>query len=103
MLRDNKFCGPAVSLDEKRKEIFKGKESVEHVFERPCIGLRPGCGFDNDLKGETEVLELLCEAGIQYVSSLLWGPDYSLPALLCEPFNYKDDGYPKIWELPGHG
>lgn len=103
MLRDNEFCGSAISLEEKQQEIFKGKESVERVFERPCIGLRPGCGFDNALKGEPEVLELLRQAGIQYVSSLLWGPDYSLPALLREPFNYKDEGFPEIWELPGHG
>jgi hypothetical protein len=103
MLRDNDFCGSAVSLDERRKEIFKGKEAIEGVFERPCIGLRPGCGFDNALKGEPEVLELIREAGIQYVSTLLWGPDYSLPALLEEPFSYKDEGFPEIWELPGHG
>ena len=103
MLRDNDFCGSAVSLDERRKEIFKGKEAVERVFERPCIGLRPGCGFDNALKDEPKVLELIREAGIQYVSSLLWGPDYSLPALLREPFNYKTEGFPDIWELPGHG
>ena len=45
MLRDNEFCGPAIPLDEKRKEIFDGKDTVERVFERPCIGLRPGCGF----------------------------------------------------------
>jgi hypothetical protein len=103
MLRDNDFCGPAISLEERRKEIFKGKEAVERIFERPCIGLRPGCGFDNALKGELEVLEMIREAGIQYVSSLLWGPDYSLPALLEEPFSYKDEGFPDIWELPGHG
>jgi len=103
MLRDNDFCGSAVSMDERRKEIFKGKEVVERVFERPCIGLRPGCGFDNALKNEPKVLELIREAGIQYVSSLLWGPDYSLPALLREPFNYKPEGFPDIWELPGHG
>ncbi len=103
MLRDNDFCGPAVSLEERRREIFAGKEAVEHVFERRCIGLRPGCGFDHALKGEPETLKLLREAGIQYVSSLLWGPDYSLPALLREPFNYKEEGFPDIWELPGHG
>lgn len=103
MLRNNDFCGPAVSLEERRKEIFRGKEAVERVFERPCIGLRPGCGFDNALKGQPETLGLLREAGIQYVSSLLWGPDYSLPALLREPFNYAEDGFPDLWELPGHG
>lgn len=103
MLRDNDFCGSAVALEERRKEIFRGKEAVERVFERPCIGLRPGCGFDNAFKGELEVLELLREAGIRYVSSLLWGPDYSLPALLREPFNYTEEGFPDLWELPGHG
>jgi hypothetical protein len=103
MLRDNDFCGQAVSMDERRKEIFKGKKAVERVFERDCIGLRPGCGFDNALRGEPKVLELVQKAGFQYVSSLLWGPDYSMPALLREPFNYKAEGYPEIWELPGHG
>jgi len=103
MLRDNPFCGPAIPLDERRKEIVKGKEAVERVFERPCIGLRPGCGFDNAFKGEPAVLKLLREAGIRYVSSLLWGPDYSLPALLTQPFSYEEDGFPDLWELPGHG
>jgi len=103
MLRDNDFCGPSVSQQQRREEIFKGKEAVERIFERPCIGLRPGCGFDNALRGEPEVLALLREAGIHYVSSLLWGPDYSLPALLTEPFNYEKEGFPDIWELPGHG
>ncbi|MBN2271421.1 MAG: polysaccharide deacetylase family protein [Sedimentisphaerales bacterium] len=103
MLRDNVFCGQAVSMDQRRDEIFKGKEAVERIFERPCMGLRPGCGFDNAFVGEPKVLELIKEAGFQYVSSLLWGPDYSLPALLRAPFNYEADGFPQIWELPGHG
>ncbi|MBN1817248.1 MAG: polysaccharide deacetylase family protein [Sedimentisphaerales bacterium] len=103
MLRHHPFCGSAIPLEEKRKEIFEGKASVERVFERPCLGLRPGCGFDNALKGEPEVLEILRQAGIRYTSSLLWGPDYSLPALLREPFPYKEEGFPELWELPGHG
>jgi hypothetical protein len=103
MLRDNEFCGPAVAMEERRKEIFKGKEAVERVFERRCVGLRPGCGFDKGLQGAPEVLKLIKEAGIGYVSSLLWGPDYSMPALLTEPYHYIDDGYANIWELPGHG
>jgi len=103
MLRDNDFCGSAVSMGERRKEIFKGKEAVERVFERPCIGLRPGCGFDNAFRGEPKVLALVQEAGFRYTSSLLWGADYSLPALLREPFNYDAEGFGDLWELPGHG
>jgi peptidoglycan/xylan/chitin deacetylase (PgdA/CDA1 family) len=103
MLRDNDFCGPGVSMEQRREEIFRGKEAIERVLERPCVGLRPGCGFDNAFTGEPQVLALIKEAGFRYVSSLLWGPDYSMPALLREPFNYKADGFPEIWELPGHG
>jgi peptidoglycan/xylan/chitin deacetylase (PgdA/CDA1 family) len=103
MLRNNVFCGAAPSIDERRIEIVKSKETIERVFERPCLGLRPGCGFDNALRGEPEVLKIIQQAGYRYVSSLLWGPDYSLPALLEDPFEYSTDGFPGLWELPGHG
>jgi peptidoglycan/xylan/chitin deacetylase (PgdA/CDA1 family) len=103
MLRDNIFCGPAPSLEARRTDIVKGKEAIERIFERPCLGLRPGCGFDNALRGVPDVLKIIQEAGFEYVSSLLWGPDYSLPALLEDPFPYQADGFPQLWELPGHG
>ena len=103
MLRDHPFCGKAVSIEQKRTEIIEGKAWVEQVFERPCVGLRPGCGFVDGLKGAPDVLSFLEEAGLEYVSSLLWGQDYSLPAPLAQPFNYASDGFPDIWEIPGHG
>jgi peptidoglycan/xylan/chitin deacetylase (PgdA/CDA1 family) len=103
MLRENPFCGPAVSLEDKRKEIFDGKAIIEKVFGRPCIGLRPGCGFEKALHGADDVLALVKEAGFKYVSSLLWGKDYSLPAMLNQPFNYQSEGYHDLWEIPGHG
>lgn len=103
MLRDHPFCGGSIAPDEKREEIFKGKKIVEDVFERPCLGVRSPCGFDNGLKGAPDVLALVQESGMHYVSSLLWGPDYSLPVLLEEPFPYVQDGFPDVWELPGHG
>jgi peptidoglycan/xylan/chitin deacetylase (PgdA/CDA1 family) len=103
MLRDHPFCGPAIPEKEKRVEIFRGKEIVESVFQRPCLGTRPACAFDNGLKGAADVLQMIQEAGLRYVSSLAWGPDYSLPALLNEPFNYGAEGFPGVWELPAHG
>jgi peptidoglycan/xylan/chitin deacetylase (PgdA/CDA1 family) len=103
ILRDHPFCGKAVPEEQKRKEIFDGKASIERVFERPCLGLRPACGFDNGLRDAPDVLDLIQKAGFHYVSSLAWGPDYSLPALLTDPFNYAPEGFPELWELPCHG
>ena len=103
MLRDHPFCGPATTDEQKREEIFQGKAVVEGIFERQCVGLRPGCGFDKGFMGAPEVLRLFQAAGFGYTSGLLWGPDYSLPALITEPFNYASDGFPELWELPGHG
>ena len=103
MLKDNPICGPAITLEEKRVEIFKSKEVIENVFKRPCQGLRPGCGFEDGFRNAPEVLGLIVEAGYAYTSSWLWGPDYSLPALLTEPFRYEKEGFQDLWELPGHG
>lgn len=103
MLKDNPFCGPAIGPEEKREEIFKGKELIERYFQRPCLGLRPGCGFDNGFRNAPDVLSMIQEAGYKYTSSLLWGPDYSLPARLEEPFTYAPEGFPDLCELPGHG
>ena len=81
----------------------RGKEWVERTFDRPCVGLRPGCGFANGLRGDPWLIESVMETGFQYVSSVLWGPETSLPALLEAPFTYAEDGFPELWELPGHG
>ncbi len=103
MLRDHPMCGDQVSPEELRRQIIQSKASIENIFGRPCTGLRPACGFDNGLSGADDVLSLVAEAGYKYVSSLLWGADYSMPAQLVGPHNYAKDGFTDIWELPGHG
>lgn len=103
MLRDHPFCGAAVTGADLREEVLRGKAIIEAIFERRCIGLRPGCSFVDGLKGAPEVLALANEAGYSYVSSQLWGPEYTLPAPLNQAFTYAGDGYPNLWELPGHG
>jgi hypothetical protein len=45
----------------------------------------------------------VADAGFRYVSSVLWGPDYTVPALLEPPYTYVEEGQPHLWELPGHG
>ena len=103
MLIDHPLCGPALPMDAVAEEICRGKQMVESVFGRPCVGLRPGCSFVEGLRGAPEVLRIVRDAGYRYVSSLAWGPDYTMPALLREPFPYVDDGFGDLWELPCHG
>jgi peptidoglycan/xylan/chitin deacetylase (PgdA/CDA1 family) len=40
-LRDNIFCGPEISDDDKIVEINRSKQIIENIMERPCLGLRP--------------------------------------------------------------
>jgi hypothetical protein len=103
MLRDHPFCGPAVEPEERLRQIRLGKELVEQTFGRPCMGMRPGCGFTEGLRGDRWLVDTVAEAGFGYVSSLLWGPEYTVPAMLEPPFPYVDEGHPELWELPGHG
>jgi hypothetical protein len=102
-LRDNIFCGPEISAEDKIFEINRSKQIIEDIMERPCLGLRPAFGFDEGFRGKPDTLRMIREAGYCYTSSLLWGPDFSLPALLNDPFTYETDGFPGLWELPSHG
>lgn len=103
MLRDHPFCGPAVSDREIRDEILRGKECVEDVFERRCVGFRAACCWDRGLKGAPDILQLIHEAGFQYVSTVGWGPEFTLPSPLRDPFTYGEEGFPDLWEFPAHG
>jgi hypothetical protein len=103
MLRDHPFCGPAVEQGERIREVHLGKEVIEQTFGRPCWGMRPGCGFERGLRGDPWLVDVIADAGLGYVSSLLWGPETTVPALLEPPFSYVTEGHPELWELPGHG
>ncbi|MCC7492521.1 MAG: polysaccharide deacetylase family protein [Fimbriimonadaceae bacterium] len=103
MLRDNKMHGPGVDLTELRREITLGREWVERVFERPCIGIRSGCGFFEGFQGEAERLAIIADCGARYLSSDLRGPVDSIPAGLVQAYWYDLEGQPDLLELPGHG
>lgn len=103
MLRDNQMHGPGISHDELRREISLGREWVERVFDRPCVGIRSGCGFYRGLSGEADRLAIIAECGAQYLSSDLRGPCDSIPSGLQQAYWYADEGQPQLLELPGHG
>jgi peptidoglycan/xylan/chitin deacetylase (PgdA/CDA1 family) len=103
LLKDNPYGGEALHGESLAREIRDGKRLIEDLFERPCLGLRTPFGFDDGMRGAPEALRLISQAGYRYVSSLGWGPDFTLPAPLHQPFNYAAEGHPDLWELPGHG
>jgi len=93
-------CGP---LDQFPHEIVESKMRLEDVFGCEVTGFRPPVSSADALRPAPEALRLLDAAGYNYVSSLAWGPQWSLPALLVEPFTYAKEGYPNLWELPPCG
>lgn len=103
ILRDHPFCGMTPGQPTRLEEIQLGKERIEQTFGRPCVGMRPGCGFTEGLRGDPWLINAVAEAGFSYVSSVLWGPDYTVPALFETPSTYAAEGHPALWELPGHG
>lgn len=103
ILRDSRAHGPGVSLEEMDREVGEGKRWVEEVFERQCLGFRPGCGFENGFQGCPERLEILRRHGIRFVSADLRGPLDSIPNDLQQAYTYEADGYADLWEIPGHG
>lgn len=103
LLRDHPLCGSAPSDSTIRDEVVRGVDAIEQVFQRKVRGFRPAVGFSDGLRGASVALDALAESEVDYVSSLLWGPDDSMPALLRRPFRYADEGHFDLCELPGHG
>ncbi|MBI4557675.1 MAG: polysaccharide deacetylase family protein [Candidatus Hydrogenedentes bacterium] len=103
VLRDTPEFGKAGPLELFPREIVDSKKFIEDTFGREVVGFRPPVSSDDGLKAVPEALRLLQVAGYRYVSSLAWGPHFTLPALLVSPFTYAEQGYPELWELPPCG
>ncbi|NCO43102.1 MAG: hypothetical protein COZ06_13925 [Armatimonadetes bacterium CG_4_10_14_3_um_filter_66_18] len=102
-LRDNVMHGAGVGLDDLREEIRVGRQLVEDTFQRPCAGVRSGCGFFRGFQGEPERLGIIWEEGTRFFSSDLRGPVDSIPSGLQQAYWYDKEGFPELLELPGHG
>jgi polysaccharide deacetylase len=103
VVRDTPRFGKAGPLERFPREIIESKERLEDVFACEIIGFRPPVSAVDGLQNAPDALQHVDQAGYQYVSSLAWGPDWSLPALLNDPLTYADQGYPAIWEIPPCG
>jgi peptidoglycan/xylan/chitin deacetylase (PgdA/CDA1 family) len=103
VLSDTPEFGKAGPQEQFPHEIVESKERIEDIFGREVIGFRPPVCSAEAMKTAPEALRLFDQAGYKYISSLAWGPSWSLPALLARPFTYAEQGYAKLWELPPCG
>lgn len=103
LLRDNLMHGLGISLEDLRTEIELGKKLVEDVFERPCIGVRSGCGFFRGFQGQRDRLTVIASCGVGFLSTDLRGPADSIPGGLGQAYWYDEEGFPDLLEMPGHG
>jgi peptidoglycan/xylan/chitin deacetylase (PgdA/CDA1 family) len=103
VLRPHPAGAEAGPKEQWPRELIESKHRLEDAFGRPVDGYRTPWGFAEGLRGAPEILAVCQAAGYRYISSLLWGPAYSLPALIEEPFTYAQDGFPALWEIPSCG
>ena len=103
LLRDTADFGTAGPLERFPHEIVESKQRIEDAFGVEVRGFRPPVCAPDGLQAAPEALRLIAAAGYAYVSSVAWGPQWSLPAWLVRPFTYGKQGYPELWELPPCG
>jgi len=103
LLRQVRLSPPPGPADQYEREIVESKRRIEDHFSRPVVGFRMPWGSSQAMRGMPQLLRLLDGAGYRYSSSLLWGPEDTMPALIEKPFRYADDGYPRLWEIPAFG
>ena len=97
-----RFC-KAGPLERFEDEIAGSKRRLEDHFECSVTGFRTPVGTCDGLGDCPEGLRWIHAAGYQYVSSVAWGPDCSLPAPLRQPFSFAAQGYPGLYEFPACG
>jgi len=103
LLVDTPRFGKAGLRDRLPQELVVSKQMLEDAFGGEVAGFRPPVCAPNGLATATEALGILAAAGYRYVSSVAWGPDFSMPAPLARPFTYTAQGFPNLWEIPPCG
>jgi hypothetical protein len=90
-------AAPRVALLEELR--FTNRLLREHVGV-DCVGVRTPFGYHEGLRGRPDLLEVVRESGLRYVTS--WGRNAANgnPTPWVQPFAYEEEGYPDVLELP---
>lgn len=84
-----------------RHELAASSHLIKEHLGLECIGLRTPHGYWQGLSDRPDLLEILADTGIRFVSS--WGrnAENSNPTPLdIQPFWYSEEGHPDILEIP---
>lgn len=88
---------PAVAL---REELRFTSELIRKYLGRECVGLRTPFGHYRGLRDRPDLLQIIADAGLRYVTS--WGrnEDNGNPTPWVQPFAYTEEGFPGLLEIP---
>lgn len=88
---------PHVAL---REELAFTSELIRKYLGHECVGLRTPFGHYRGLRERADLLQIVQDTGLRYVSS--WGRNEQggNPTPWVQPFAYAEEGFPEILEIP---
>lgn len=92
-----------VTLDELVSQLDKTKKLIGACFGRTVTGFRTPGGHYKGLQGHPDVIKVIWESGVRFVSSDLRGERHTFPSAFNQPYWYDDDGFPEMLEIPSQG
>ncbi len=94
-----------LSVADFANDVLRAGRTIERILGVRPNGLRTPVGYSEDLASVPELVSLLSQAGINYVSSDLKMADEYRAVLTSErqPHTYSSIGFPNVVEIPSHG
>ena len=90
-------ASPPVAL---REELAATSDLVGRLLGIEVVGLRTPFGFYRGLRERPDLLGIVRDAGIRYVSSWLRNEAGGNPTPWVQPFAYAEEGFPDLLEIP---
>lgn len=90
-------ASPSVAL---REELAVTSDLIRRHLGHEVVGLRTPFGFHRGLRDRPELLALLRDTGIRYVSSWIRNEENGNPTPWLQPFAYEEEGFGDILEIP---
>jgi peptidoglycan/xylan/chitin deacetylase (PgdA/CDA1 family) len=90
-------ASPPVAI---REELVATSDLIRRLLGNEVVGLRTPFGYFRGLRDRPDLLSLVREAGIRYVSSWLRNAENANPTPWIQPFTYEEEGFGDILEIP---